>query len=66
MAMKIERMGKITSLRLASSLSCSAWEAFFALSRSLSSASFAFFSSSVKGAISSVDSEKSVCSLFSR
>lgn len=54
----------VTSLRLASSLSWSTLDAFFALSRSLSSSSFAFFSSSVKGAIASVDSEKSVCSLF--
>ncbi|KZL68436.1 hypothetical protein CI238_00177, partial [Colletotrichum incanum] len=51
---------RIFSLRLASSLSKTACFAFFSLSCSRSSASLAFFCSSVKGAISSVDSEKSV------
>ena len=55
--------GQVTSLRLASSLSWTDWFSRFCLSFSRSSSSRAFFSSSVRGAISSVDSEKSVCSL---
>lgn len=52
-----------TSFRFCSSLSVTDWAARFALSRSRSSSSLAVFSSWVRGAISSVDSEKSVWSL---
>ncbi len=52
-----------TSFRFASSLSADDWPALLALSFSRSSSSLAFFCSSVSGAISSVDSEKSVWSL---
>lgn len=54
-----------TSFRFASSLSATDWVAFFSLSFWRSSSSLAFFSSSVNGAIASVDSEKSVWSLVS-
>ena len=53
----------LTSFRFASSLSAMAWLAFFSLSFWRSSSSLAFFSSSVNGAMASVDSEKSVWSL---
>src|SRR5579859_5974217 len=51
----------ISSLRFLSNLSCSDIPARLAANFSLSSCSLAFFSSSVRGAISSVDSEKSWC-----
>jgi hypothetical protein len=49
-----------TSFRLASSFSWADWPALFSFNFWRSSSSLAFFSSSVSGAISSVDSEKSV------
>lgn len=52
-----------TSFRLASSFSCTDWPARFSFSFWRRSSSLAFFSSSVSGAISAVDSEKSVWSL---
>jgi hypothetical protein len=54
----------ISSLRFLSILSCSDIPARLAANFSRSSSSFAFFSSSVRGAISSVDSEKSWCSVL--
>lgn len=51
----------ITSFFFLSTLSCSDCSALFAASFSLRSASLACFPSSVNGAISSVDSEKSTC-----
>lgn len=53
----------LTSFRFWSSLSFMDCATLFSLSFSRSSVNLAFFSSSVRGAISSVDSEKSVCSL---
>jgi len=53
-----------TSFRFCSSLSRIACLAFFSDIFCFSSSNLAFFSSSVNGAISSVDSEKSTCSLF--
>jgi|SRR5688572_15794229 hypothetical protein len=55
-----EALQQLTSFLFCSSLSLIEPAAFFALRRSRSSSSLAFFSSSVRGAISSVDSEKSV------
>ncbi len=63
LCLKSSSTGRHTSFRLASSLSVFDWLAFFSFSLWRSSSSLAFFSSSVSGAISSVDSEKSVCSL---
>lgn len=53
-----------TSFLFLSILSCSDCTARFAASFSRSSVRRAFFSSSVRGASSSVDSEKSTCSVF--
>lgn len=57
---------KQTSLRLASSLSTRACFALFSFAFSRSSASFCCFSSSVRGAISSVDCSKFSCWLCNR
>lgn len=55
---------KHTSFFFISSLSTRACFALFSVIFCLNSSSFAFFSSSVNGAISSVDSEKLLCSLL--
>ena len=54
----------LTSLRFCSILSCADVPARLSAALRRSSSNLAFFSSSVRGAISSVDSAKSVCSVL--